>query len=152
MVKKGLEPILISTQLGYGVSLSIIVLVLSALACALMPKAPVRSKPSPHSPRVAAEILEAPKTACIGEAVTLTLRTVPGNECDAYFSSWIEGKWATEIIISQTADSEGVCLWQWQIPINASPGNAQSQVVVRFGDKESRQLPPQVFPIARCEE
>jgi hypothetical protein len=130
------------------VSLVAAVLALSTLACTLIPiTAPKHLKPT-LSPRVAAEILEIPERACLGEVITLSLRTVPGNECNAVY--WGRDKQVTSLP-TQIADSEGICLWHWEIPSNAPPGLVQVNMDVQF-EKELNSLIPGAVEISQCKE
>jgi hypothetical protein len=133
------------------VSLVVVVLVLSTLACTLIPiTAPKHLKSTP-SPRVAAEILEMPGRACLGEVITLSLRTVPGNKCDTILSFWGGDKHSTGLP-TQIADSEGSCSWQWEIPSNAPPGSVSVYMSVQFEDIESSYLVPETVEISQCKE
>jgi hypothetical protein len=150
MMYEKLEYILISWWSSHKIGFVAIILVLSLLACSLMPRAPERSRPTP-SQGVTVELLEVPEDACLGDIVTLTLRTMPGNKCDASFSFRIEDHWNVENV-EEVADSEGICSLEWKTPNNASPGNAQIYIDVHFEDIESRSLAPETFHMDRCEK
>ena len=130
------------------VSLVIAVLVLSTLACTLIPITPQEHLKSTPSPRVAAEILEIPARACLGEVITLSLRTVPGNKCNAVF--WGRDKHVTELP-TQIADSEGICSWQWEIPSNAPPEGVVVYLRVQYKE-EIFSLVPRKIEISQCKE
>ena len=132
------------------VSLVVAVLVVSTLACTLIsPTAPKHLLSTP-SPRVAAEILEIPERACLGEVITLSLRTVPGNKCDTIVSFWGGDKHSTGLP-AQIADSEGICLWHWEIPSNAPLGLVQVNMDVQF-EKELNSLIPGAVEISQCKK
>ena len=130
------------------VSLVAAVLALSTLACTLIPlTAPEHLKPT-LSPRVAAEIVEMPEKACLGEVITLSLRTAPGNKCNAVY--WGRDKHVTSLP-TQIADSEGICLWHWEIPSNAPLGLVQVNMDVQF-EKELNSLIPGAVEISQCKK
>lgn len=142
--------VIASKRVSQGIGFVVATLVLSILGCALMPTAPNRPVPSPPSPKVAVELLEIPESACLGEVVAIRLRTRRGNKCDAHFLFRIEDKQSTDFL-TQVADSEGICLWRWEIPGNASSGNVQIYLAVHFDDIESNYLVPQIIQIHGCE-
>lgn len=115
-----------------------------------MSTVPVRLK-SPLSEQVSAEFLEVPEKACPGDLVMFSIRTTPGNQCEALFFYQVGDKQKSQDLTTHIADSEGICEWQWRIPRDASPNGASVYNVIRFGDQEHNSLPPKWIEIIQCE-
>jgi len=146
------ESTLVSRQPCHCVSIIFAVSVLSTLSCAWITTAPVRPKPPSPSERVGVEFLEVPEKGCPGDPVTLTIRTLPGNQCEAWLPYQVENKRKSLILTPQIADSKGICTWQWRIPDDILPDGVNVYTVVRFGDEEHNSLPPRWIQIVRCDE
>jgi len=92
------------------------------------------------------EYLETPREVSPGELARVVLRAPPGADCDIIFYWQVGGEWKQQWLETRTAGAEGMCSWEWSIPLNASPGEGGFRNDVRYGD-QSRSLPPRTFEI-----
>jgi hypothetical protein len=130
--------------------LSIIIvstLVLIQIACIIF-GAPVRSIPDTKD---LIEVHEIPRVLKRGEVGLFSLRTVPGNTCIGGIIYSQMGSSQNEAIDlpDLKASSDGICQWNWEVPLEAEEGIATfSAAVEQDGIHDS--IPPQTFCIERC--
>lgn len=130
----------------------VVILMLNVVFCQWPPQAPSRPKPTPD-PTLAIDAIEVPESACIGKAVTITVKTAPGNEClAAVVYANTSGDSASHKLESAVADGGGLCTWTWWVPEDASVGDASVRTIVLWGAEKSHNLIPMSFHIESCSE
>jgi hypothetical protein len=130
----------------------VVILMLNVVFCQWPPQAPSRLKPTPD-PTLAIDDIKVSESACIGQAVTITVKTAPGNEClvgVVYANT--SGDLVSQKLKTAVADSEGLCAWTWWIPEDASVGDASVRTIVLWGDEKPHNLIPISFHIKNCSE
>lgn len=89
----------------------VVILMLNVIFCRWPPQAPIRLVPTPD-PTFAIDAIEVPESACIGQAVTITVKTAPGNECLATVVYTDTSDDAVLLKLKPAvADGEGLCTW-----------------------------------------
>jgi hypothetical protein len=134
------------------ISCLVVILMLNVVFCQWPPQAPSRPKPTPD-PTMAIDTIEVPESACIGQAVTITVKTVPGNEClvgVVYANT--SGDPVSQKLKPAVADSGGLCTWIWSVPEDASVGDASVRTIVLWGAEKSHNLIPMPFHIESCSD
>lgn len=130
----------------------VVILMFNVVFCQWPPQVPSRPKPTPD-PTLAIDAIEVPESACIGQAVTITVKTAPGNEClvgVVYANT--SGDSASHKLESAVADGGGLCTWTWWVPEDASVGDASVRTIVLWGAEKSHNLIPMSFHIESCSE
>jgi hypothetical protein len=130
----------------------VVILILNVVFCRWPPQAPSRPKPTPD-PTFAIDAIEVPESACIGHAVTITVKTAPGNECLAtvvYADTSDDVVW--QKLEPVVADCDGLCTWSWWVPEDASVDGVSVRVAVEWGAKKSHIFAPTGFHIENCSE
>lgn len=141
---------LTSSHARLGIALTVAILVLSMLTCGWPPKAPSRLKPTISS-IVAIEIVEVPNVVCVGDTVTFTIRTTPGNGCEASVGYYDAGKsWISQRLERTfAADNEGLCTWSWLVPTEVASGEAEVRMEVE-DERNFNSTGPIPFEIRGC--
>lgn len=128
-------------QVG-AICMSLILILAFQLAC-------TRSAPTPSN--ITLDIVEMPKILQKGETGMFVVKTAPGNTCNAGVgyrnkaNKWITVEWP-----AHKADDQGICQWQWMVPIESLAGDAEFRVAAEQKG-ESRMLIPTMFCIEVCQ-
>lgn len=135
---------------GFRLMFAASVVPLIVAACAEPLQGPAGARDT-VPPELNVEILAMDDTLCVGNQTAFVIRTTPANECLGAVGYWTsKGSWETSDFETMTADEQGICRWNWEVPGDAAPGMAEFRAGVRgYGDLHS--LMPQSFQILECE-
>ncbi|MEW6499534.1 MAG: hypothetical protein AB1589_44785, partial [Cyanobacteriota bacterium] len=87
---------------------------------------PIRRIPARKSD-VKVEAIRIPEKVVRGENVSFVLKTVSSNQCMGaiVYQDSGEGKWITVNLPELEASADGLCEWFWNVPLEASLGDAE---------------------------
>jgi hypothetical protein len=126
----------------------IIILIFVQLAC-YIDGAPIRSVP--RESNIALTLIRKPEVVAKDKKAVFVMETTPGNICMGVimYTDIIKDKWISDDLPELIADSEGLCEWEWKVPLNAEVGIAVFRGAV-LQEGNHGYIAPQTFCIEKC--
>ena len=122
-------------------------LILAQLACSF--SAPIRSVP--REKKIIVTVIKKPEIIARDKEAIFILQSKPGNLCQGaiFYTDIIKNKEISDDLPELIADSDGLCKWEWKVPLSAEVGEAGFRgAVLQEGNLGS--LAPQTFCIEVC--